>query len=236
MLTLRRPGGEMYLYKYYAMILLNKQHTYRLELQLATNIQSLVITRSLMSRLYGQGHHHLKTAVNTSLPKTILQRSYPGNYQLFKWRKNLTQNERDRLGLTQHEKAHYNIQDTKTGKVEAIMTSAQNKDGKSPISFDKLSAEKVDGSFTPKKDPQTKQPILDANGNPLPDLKKGGQYMATLQTPRTLSKDTDHLREVAKDKQSYADKHEAAIAANIEKNRKKLHSQLPKKIGGIDEE
>ena len=149
------------------------------------------------------------------------------------WKKTLSEDDKRRLNLTQHETTHDNIQDTRTGKIEAIMTSAQNKTGKNPANFDKIDPVKVNGSFTPQKDPKSGKIILDKNGQPIPHLTKGGQYMATLSTSRQLGSDTKHLYDVNKDGQLYVDKHEKMIEENIRKNRK--HT-LSKKIGGIDEE
>lgn len=196
-------------------------------------VYNTTIKRTIMSRLYGQGHHGIKTAVDPRLSKTILRRDYPGKFQLFRWKKPISEHDKRRLNLTEHETTHDNIQNTKTGKVEALMTSAQNKSGKNPIKFDKIDPVKVDGSFTPKRVSISGEIELDKNGQPIPDINKGGQYMATLSTPRLIGSDTKHLYDINKDGQSYVDKHENVIENAINKNRKPTVS---KKIGFIDHE
>ena len=57
-----------------------------------------------------------------------------------------------------------------------MFTSAQNKDGSSPITFDKIAPVKMNGTFTPLKDSITQKLILDTQGNEIPDPNKGGQW------------------------------------------------------------
>jgi hypothetical protein len=193
-----------------------------------------MIKRTIMSRLYGLGHHGTKTVVNPRLPKTILQRDYAGKFKASRIRTSLTDNEKQRLGITQHEAKHLNVIYQKTEKVEGILTSVQNKNKNAAGgSFYKIDSVKVNGTFTPKIDPNTKKPVFDTDGNTVPNPDKGGQYMATLSTPRQVGSDTKHLYHVNKYGQSYVDKHEKAIEDNINKNRKPT---IPKNIGFIDDE
>jgi hypothetical protein len=176
-----------------------------------------------------------RSVLSENLTLTFNQR-WAGQYRLFRWKKDISLDEQRRLGLTPHECTHDNIQDTTTGKIEGLLTSAQNKDGNSPAIYDKISSVKCNGSFTPLKDSKTKQSILDKEGNPIPDPNKGGQYMATYPTPRKVYPDTDYLRKINKTGQQYVDKYETDIQANINKNRKFYRPKASKNIGGIDEE
>ena len=52
------------------------------------------------------------------------------------------------LGLTLYEVNHDNIQNAQTGKIEGLLTSARNKDGKTAAVFDNVSSVKVNESYT----------------------------------------------------------------------------------------
>lgn len=174
---------------------------------------------------------------HTINPKLILkppQRAYPGDFRVGRWKK-MSVDEQRRLGLTNHEMTHDSIQDAKTGKIEAIFTSCQNKGNKIPSGFDKVSEIKLNGTYTPLKDLETKKPILDKDGKTIPDPKVGGQYMATLGKPRKFGKDVQNKFVISTEEkdQVYLDKHEAKIHNNILKHRR---LGLSKKIGGADEE
>lgn len=111
-------------------------------------VYNTTIKRTIMSRLYGQGHHGIKTATNTGLPKTMLQRGYPGNFKVSRIKSTLTDNEKQRLGITEHEAKHLNLIDQKTEKVEGILTSAQNKNKNATGGyFCKIDPVKVNGTY-----------------------------------------------------------------------------------------
>jgi exoribonuclease R len=85
---------------------------------------------------------------------------------------------RDDMGLSKHQATHTGVQDSKTKNIVGIFTSSSGKTANPTVHFEKIDAMKFDGSFTPKKDPQTKQPMVDAQGQLVPDPQKGGQKIA----------------------------------------------------------
>lgn len=190
----------------------------------------------LTTRLRNLTYFPAQTKIRLTNPHRISIPQRNGRYEPVKFTRNLSENERRRYNLTQHETTHYNIKDKETGKIEAIFTSAQNKDNQHPMSFDKIDSKKLDGSFIPLKDPKTKEFLLDNDGNKMPDPNAGGQFMVTLEKSRQISDDTKHLYEVKKEFQPYVDEHEKEIGSNIEKTRAQLGLHIPKKIGGQDDE
>lgn len=164
------------------------------------------------------------------------RRYYPNKYRVVRV-KPLTEDEKQRYNLAMHDTTHFNLQDTQTGKLEAIFTSAKKANKGTPFgNLDnvKLDAVKYDGSCKYLVDKQ-KKPILDANGNPIPDPNKGGQYLRVYDSPRIVEADAKHNYVSDNKNQSYVDKHEDKIKEEIDKKRALLTS-LPKKIGGADDE
>ena len=212
----------------------NKNHSFghkakNTPLSKSLNLKQIIIRTMFRSKL-NQTTNLVRPIINQPS-----RQYYPGKYELIKYRKILSDDEKRRLNLSEHDATHYNIKNTKTGQLEGLFTSAQNKDGKSPVVFDKLDPTKVNGSFTPLKDKKGNL-ILNANGNPQPDPNKGGQWMATYPSTRIISKDIIRFAEVDKKAQSYVDDHEAQIENNIIKNRQKYGNRLPIKLGGQDDE
>lgn len=168
------------------------------------------------------------------------RRYYPGERRIIRYRKDMSEHDRKRLGLTEHEINHDNVQNTSTGNVEGLLTSSQNKNGKSPVAYDKVDSVKLNGTFIPLTDPKTKQPILGENGQLTPDPNKGGQWMSTYKQPRRLNTEANGYYQVNKDAQGYMDKHESRIKAIVEKNQQNYQQsserQPVKIIGGRDDE
>lgn len=157
------------------------------------------------------------------------QRGYPGKFKSYSYKEPINNannsQEHVNLGITQHEATHKNILDVTTGNKLANNNN---------VSFEKLDAIKMDGSFTPQKDPKTGAPILDANGNLMPDPQKGGQYIAMLGAERDLHPEAKAAMKENTNDQAYLDKHEGKIDAFLKNSRKK---KLPiKKVGGKDDE
>ena len=142
----------------------------------------------------------------------------------------------ENIGLTKHQATHVNIEETATKKVVAIFTSSKGKNADPTIHFEKLDPVKYDGTFTPLKDPITKQINVGPDGKPIPDPVKGGQYIAVLKNPRIICKDVDPYAIEVKEYQSYLDKHENKIKQILENSSKRTTSYLPKNIGGKDDE
>lgn len=186
----------------------------------------------------------INQSVNLSLARSLslnaINGKYAGQYRGIIWDPALKNKDakhtRDDMGLTQHQATHVNIQDTKTKKVVAIFTSSSGKNADPLAHFEKLDATKYDGSFTPQVDPKTKQVLLDANENPIPDPKKGGQYVAVLSQERTIKKDAEHHVKEVTHVQQYLDTHESNITSIIEKGCLKKSITMPKNIGGKDDE
>jgi len=163
----------------------------------------------------------------------LLLRYYSsGEFRAFRW-KNLSDDEKRRLGISKHEATHCNIEDRKTKTVRAILTSAKGNNAPPGTTFDKLSSVKYDGTYVALKNKETKQTVLDNNGNVVPDPQKGGQYMATLQTSRKVMKDARHKQEDDPKANEFVQNHSSKIRNLLDKNNTK---NIPKNIGGQDNE
>lgn len=192
---------------------------------------NLTIIRATKHVSLGGPINSNRITINNSLG--LHNRTYPGEFKIYRWNNNLTPDEKRRLGLTQHEDTHYNIKETKTNRVIMLGTSA--KQVKHPeVETYKISTEKINGSYISVLNPITKQPLMDDYGYLVPNLEKGGQYIAVLGTPRKISQDIAHKFEEKPEFQSYLDKYESVLKEIQEKA--KNQNKLPRKIGGIDDE
>lgn len=144
---------------------------------------------------------------------------------------------RDDINLLEHQATHINIEHTETETIVMILTSSKGLNcTDNNIHFEKLSAIKADGSFTPLKDKKGNL-ILDSNGNLQPDPNKGGQYVAVLKYPRKLGVDIRRHAPIDPKLKAYLDHHEVALNTILENaKKKKAFFSLPKIIGDKDAE
>ena len=177
-------------------------------------------------------HVATKVGRHTITPYTSNIRHYPGEFKGRRYDK-LTPDEERRLNLTQHETSHSNIEEVATRRVVMIATSSQGKNYPKG-SFHRISSDKINGSYTPLCNSTTKKPCMDDYGFTIPSPYKGGQYVAILETPRTVEKDVEHKCPAVPEMQEYLDKHEDKLKELLKQAAS--NNKLSRKIGGQDDE
>lgn len=200
-----------------------------------TRININIVSKRTTIKIFSRGMIRL-SGVATKLtpvprPLNIAKRHHPGDFKPRRWTA-LTEDEKRRLNLTQHETTHTLIEETTNGNIVFLATSSKGlASTKGP--FHKLSPEKMDGTFVPRLNPITKDPLMDDYGYPIPNPNKGGQYIAVLDTKRKLEKDMEHKCPIQKENQDYLDKHESELNKILLSLQK---GKLPRNIGGQDYE
>lgn len=185
-----------------------------------------------------------QAALNTSLIRPTIFNAvsckYAGQYRARRWDSQLKSKEsehtRNDMNLSLHQASHVNIENIQTKKIVAIFTSSSGKKADPQAHFEKLDPVKYDGSYIPKIDAKTKQPIINTEGKTIPDPDKGGQYVAVLSYERQIKKDVEPLSIIDPTIQVYLDKHENKINTIINNSQQKKKASLTKIIGGKDDE
>lgn len=211
-------------------------------------VSSYFFKRTLMRAALNQVY--IRTTQRTVLNPTLYSNVEQRNMGIVpkKFKKTFakeTCHDRDSQGISHHLGSHVFGIDEETGNIKIIFTSSKGENLPVELHIEKVSAEKFNGKIIPLMDPKTKQPLLDINGNPIPDPKKGGQFGAVSPTQRKLSTESEgyllsqtELEVLYPGIMDYFKKNQNKILEIIQNGEKKSNStqKLTQMLGGKDDE